>query len=266
MSMRMAVVNVNSHWMSNFSGRVDDICRIAKAQKVSILAVNELKIFPTEGEGRYVYGRRMSELMGWGGKRVKNDKEPQKDESFIHHGNFGPVSTALIWNPDRVHAINGGRITTYADWPRNNGATWADLICDGKRGRFTVTHLEFEPIGPNTKPRYDTIRRRQTDGALDQLQRKDRTNFIVGDMNCDLDDARDGFGLACEEHRLVDFDTASTNRRNGRRTTARTGTGFGMRIIRGACTKDVELTWQDTINMSGLTDHNMLVQEFHIPV
>lgn len=262
---RLLIVNVNAYWMKNFSGRIDDICRKAKDAKADILAVNELWITNEDGEAKYRHGKRMSELMGWGGRRVKDDKNPKKDESFIQHGNFGPVATALIWNPDKVHAINGGRITTYSGWPRNNGATWADLIADGKRARYEVTHLEFYPIGPNTIPKYDTIRRRQTDGGLDQLQRKGRTMFILGDMNCDLNDARDGFGLAAHEHGLKDFDEVSKNRKNGSRTTARTGPQKGMRILRGACTTDVKCTAQDTIDMSGFTDHNALLQEYTIP-
>lgn len=263
---RIGIVNINAYWMSNINGRVDDICRLAKAQKVDILAVQECWLTGQDGEANYKWGKRISDEMGWGGKRVTDDKDPKSGQSFVQHGNFGPVATALVWNPAKAHALTAGRITTYSGWPRNTGATWVDLIADGKRARYTVTHLEFEPKGPNTIPKYDSIRYKQTDGALDQVQHKGRTNFILADANGDLDDARDGFGNACHDHGLKDFDEVSKNRKNPKRTTSLTGTGNGMRIIRGACTSDVECTWQETINMNGYTDHNMLVQEFTIPV
>lgn len=269
---RIAVVNVcgwpswASHsGLSDFDKRVERIAAKIKAAGCDIVAAQELALTTREGEGNYSRGKRLSLALGWDGNRIKDDKAPKKDETFVQHGNYAPVATALLWNPDKVYCIKAGRITTYKDWPRNNGATWADLIADGKRARYTVTHLEFYPIGANTIPKYDTIRRRQTDGALDQLQVKGRTNFILADANCDLNDARDGFGLAVHEHGLKDFDEISKGRKNGSRTTARTGTQNGMRIIRGACTTDVKCNSQDTVNMAGLTDHNMLVQDFTVP-
>jgi hypothetical protein len=270
---RIAVVNVcgwpswsDASGLTSFDSRVEKIAAKIKAAKADIVAVQELALTGAKGEDNYSRGRKLSLALGWGGKRVKDDKNPEKQQSFIQHGNYAPVATALIWNPENVYAIGGGHVTTYDGWPRNNGATWADLIAYDKRARYISTHLEFYPKGANTIPKYDTIRRKQTDGALDQLQRKGRTVFILADANCDLDDARDGFGLAAEEHRMDDFDDVSKNRRNGKRTLVHTGTGNGMRIIRGACTGDVECTWQDTINMAGAADHNMLVQEYTIPV
>jgi hypothetical protein len=255
---KLAIVNVNAHWLDGFEEwRAAKIAAACRRSNVDLIMAQELKT--------YSNAKLMSRLMGWGGKIVEDDS-PKKGDSCVLHGGFAPVATGIIWNPKVIEAINTGQIVTYKDWFRNKWATWADLLVHGKRGRFTCTHLEFEPKGPNTIPKYDRIRFKQTDGALGQLQKPGRTNIICADANCDLDDARDGFGEALEIHGMCDFDVCSKNRQNGDRTLTKTTWTRGGRIIRGGATKDVRLTWQNTIRMYNWTDHNMLVQEFEIPV
>jgi len=254
----IAIVNWNSHWMPKFWTRAETGCAALRRRGVDLIAAQEL--------GTYDNARHLSHLMGWGGKRVTDDKNPQRDQTCVLHGGFVPVATGLIWNPEKIRAIQCGQGISYKDWSRNKWFTWADLLVFGKRGRFEVSHLEFEPKGPNTIKKYDTIRFKQADGILNQMKKVGRTNILMADANCDLDDARDGFGNALHGHGMKDFDEMSKGRRNTTIGTAKTTWARGGRIIRGGATPDVEGTYQDVLDVNGWTDHNVLIQKIKIPV
>lgn len=257
MTQKIGVVNVNAHWLAGFeSWRVDRLVASFKKSRLDILLVQELKTYDN--------AQLISKKMGWGGRIVDDDK-PRKGDSCVLHGGFAPVATGIIWNPKKIEAISTGQVVTYAGWHRNKWATHGRFDIEGKKSGLAVTHLEFDPRGPNTKPKFDTIRRQQTDGMLDKIKKPGQTWIVGADANCDLDDDRDGFGMGLKAHGMVDTDRSAKTNLNGDRTLVKTTWNKGYRIIRAGHTKDVKVPWQNTIRMYNWTDHNMRVFEIDIP-
>lgn len=258
MTIKAGVVNVNAHWMRGFEEwRAAKIAAACKRSNLDLLFVQELKTYDN--------ARLLSKLMGWGG-RIVDDDQPRKGDSCVLHGGFVPVATGLIWNPKKIEAISTGQIVTWNKWHRNKWATHGRFDIEGKKSNLAVSHLEFEPIGPNTSDYWENIRYKQTDGMLDQLRKPGRTLIVGLDANCNLKDRRDGFGKGIREHGMVDTDVSARRNLNADRTLTKTTWTKGGRIIRAAATKDVRVPWQNVIRMYNWTDHNMRVFEIDIPV
>lgn len=257
MTRRIVVVNFNAHWMTKFWTRAEDICRELRKQKVDMILAQEL--------ATYNNAEHVSELMGWGGHIVKDDK-PKANSSCVLHGDFVPVATGIIWNPDKFDCDATGMIRK-SSHQRNRCSTWGHFRFEGEGIHIASDHAEFEPKGPNTSNYWNNVRYKQMDGLLDQLKKPGRSVLVGGDMNDALKDGTkkkgsgrwDGSGKAAREHNMRDGDTVAVRRYNTDRTLAKAGWTKGGRILRTFTTPDIKIPLQNTINMHDWTDHNALL-------
>lgn len=257
MSRRILVVNFNAHWMPKFWTRAEKICAEARRQRVDMIVAQEL--------ATYSNAQHLSNLMGWGGDIVRDDN-PKPGDSCVLHGDFVPVATGLIWNPDRWDCDDTWMIRK-SKHMRNRCSTGGHFRFDGEGIHIASDHAEFEPKGPNTSDYWNNIRYKQMDGHLDQLKKPGRTVLVAGDMNDALKDGPkragsgrwDGSGRAAHEHGMKDTAETAVRRHNTDRTLAKAGWTRGGRIIRAFHTPDLKVPLENTINMHDWTDHNALL-------
>lgn len=181
--------------------RIKRLAGLCKDVDAKVIQVNELVT--------YQNAEVFSKAMGWGGQRsqVVNNALVVKagDSCMLRGSGHVGVAQGFVWDPDVLQPYWAKEIDTYPGWDRNRYALAMRAKLEGKRVGIASVHLEFMPRGTNNVPKYDTIRYKQIDGLLDDVQSPRQSWIVLGDYNHSSNDLPDTPGKAAKEHGLTQF-------------------------------------------------------------
>lgn len=211
---RLSLINRNAqYWrdagLKSYTSRVAGLAALAKTSGSSVDLGCEC--------GTYAEGAAYDKARGWGANRVEDDR-PVPGDSFVLHGGAVPVTTAIDIDADKRRFVATGQFETAGT--RNRWATWGVLEdrATGIRVLVGVTHLEFEPKGPNPKNHWGNERRYdQLNATFSKLvpiaeKYKVAGTVVGGDMNGLAKDPRDGPGMAAKKHGYIEAKSGRIDR------------------------------------------------------